>query len=237
MILVLPDYAALNGLYSSSGFCPITVTPKGIPPTDSATGRPLYSAKSGSDDDIGGIGDAPITSQCACLKSPSRKEANHWQSPHSFTYKISTLSTPLAPWIAPRNFFGSGTRGDSNAMMVWFWDSITDCCARLMPSSNSNRNIVATASIITPKNTQAVGSSHKWPARQASQIIPPPTNRPPITAAEINTKCGVEGSTPPEKNWPIYVEIAAPFVLILFGFGFAAIAVIRWLLSLIRSKE
>lgn len=34
--------------------------------------------------------------------------------------------------------------------------------------------------------------------------------------------------------WPVYIEIAATLVLILFGVGYVVIAVIRWLLSLIR---
>lgn len=71
----------------------------------------------------------------------------------------------------------------------------------------------------------------------ASQIIPMPTSTPPATTKTINTKCGVDSSTPPEKNWPINIQIAATSILILFGVGFAVIAAIHWLLSLAHRKE
>jgi hypothetical protein len=111
------------------------------------------------------------------------------------------------------------------------------CWARIMLSSNSNRNIVAVASIITPKNTQAVGSVNKWPSRQASQIIPAPTKMPPTTAAKISTNCVVDGSPPPERNWKIYAKVAAPLTLILFGAAFGAVAIIRWFCHWLRRRE
>jgi hypothetical protein len=118
--------------------------------------------------------------------------------------------------------------------------SIVDCCLRLIASSNSNRSTVAAASIITPINTAAVGNVNKWPPRAASQIIPPPTAIPPITAARINTKWGIDGSISPEKNWPIYVEMVATFILFLLGVAFADHSASVITLSphhLIRSKR
>ena len=43
-----------------------------------------------------------------------------------------------------------------------------------------------------------------------------------MTTAKINNNWGIVGSTPPKKNWPIYVKIAATFVLMLFGGAVAA---------------
>jgi hypothetical protein len=111
---------------------------------------------------------------------------------------------------------------------------IFDCCTWLIPSSNSNRITVAPASMTTPKNTKAVGSVHKWPPRAASQIMPIPTASPPITAARINTRWGVDGSAVPEKKWPIYVEIGATLILVLFGVVFAVVAMGRYAILAIR---
>jgi hypothetical protein len=105
--------------------------------------------------------------------------------------------------------------------------SIVNCCERLIPSSNSNSMTVAPASTITPTITRIVGLVHKLPARAASQMIPNPTANPPPTARRISTRCGVAGSTPPERNWPIYVEILATLILILFGAGFLLVALCR----------
>src|SRR4029077_14690858 len=99
-----------------------------------------------------------------------------------------------------------------------------------MPSSNSNRTTVAAASITTPKNTKAVGSVHKWPLRAASHIIPIPTASPPTTAPRINTRWGIEGSTPPDRNGRTYVELGAALILVLFGVAFTVIAISRYVI-------
>lgn len=84
--------------------------------------------------------------------------------------------------------------------------------ALLIPSSNSKRTIVAPASITTPRITNIVVTDQRWPARHSSQIIPKATSAPPTRVAEISTSWGADGSMPPEKNWWIYVEIAAPLI-------------------------
>jgi hypothetical protein len=165
----------------------------------------------------------------ACFSRPSNWHIN------------PTVSSPEAterPYCVPANGSAALTKSAcslsanllgasrvSNAMIFSFWDWI-------IRSSNSNRNIVAAASIITPKNTQAVGQDHKWPSRQASQIIPPPTNAPPVTVIQINTNSVVDGSPLPETKWLRFAKISAPLILVLFGAGYAVIAIIRWLLSL-----
>jgi|SRR5581483_701929 len=100
----------------------------------------------------------------------------------------------------------------SNAMILRWSASIFRCCALLIPSSNTNKNIVQTASKPMPTTTSQ--NATLWTAGEyfgRSKIIPTPTAMLESTATDSNVTWGQNGSKSPERNLLTYVSIAAMF--------------------------
>jgi hypothetical protein len=87
---------------------------------------------------------------------------------------------------------------------------ILDCCAELISSSKTNKNIVQRASMVIPTTTsinatQWVDGGYFGP----SNIIPAPTAILASTLNDNKETCGQKGSAVPDRTLLKYVSIAA----------------------------
>jgi hypothetical protein len=111
------------------------------------------------------------------------------------------------------------------------------CCELLIPSSNTNRKIVQTASTAIPPTTNQ--NATRWTEGGyfgLSNIIPPPTAILASTARDNSVTWGQKGSKSPERNLLTYVSIAA-----MLGWSIVSLAAItqlgRSLIALWRERH
>jgi hypothetical protein len=114
---------------------------------------------------------------------------------------------------------------------------IFDCCALLMPSSNTNKEMVQIASTTIPTTTSQKAT--RWTAAEylgRSNIIPTPTAMLARTLNDNSQKWGQNGSKSPEKNLLTYVGIAAIVGWLIAG-GLAVWELLKSLLALWRARD
>jgi hypothetical protein len=140
-------------------------------------------------------------------------------------FSLST-TRPIASSVSVR-----GANRDSSETIFSSSASIFDCCARLIPSSKTNRQTVQSASTATPETTSHIAM--RWINEEylgLSSSIPAPTAIDASTLADISTTWGQNGSAVPESNALTYVSILA-----VAGWGFASGLAIWRLISAVRA--
>lgn len=152
-------------------------------------------------DYCGAVGLALLLSFCCCLNS---RQASVKAAGVSWSQR-----SPSSASAAPSNTI------------------ILDCCALLIPSSNTNRKMVQIASTTIPVTTSQKAT--RWTAAEylgRSNIIPTPTAMLATTLNDNSVKWGQNGSKSPERNLLTYVSIAA-----MVGWLIAGILAVRALLK------
>jgi hypothetical protein len=147
----------------------------------------------------------------------------------SIAFAAPSLATAASRLASSADFFNCAFEV-SNA-------AICDCCSLLIPSSNTNRNIVQTDSMAIPITMNQKAT--RWTAaeyRGRSNMIPAPTAILASTLSDNRATWGQSGSKSPEINLLTYVSIAAMLGW-LTASGLASIELGKALFALWRERH